>query len=78
MKHVKRIFPYMARYRKRIVLGIAFIIGANGLAMLTPKFSKDAIDSLHAPAPEHSLLWFAGAIVLTYLATSGPMPRWSG
>ncbi len=70
MKNLRRLFPYIVRYRTRIGLGLLFIVASNGLALLLPKFSSQAIDSLRLEDPEHSLGWYAGAIVIAYLLSA--------
>jgi ATP-binding cassette subfamily B protein len=56
--------PYLARYRKKIIIGSFYIICATGVGIINPKIVQLAIDYLAEDIVVSQLLIFAALIIL--------------
>jgi ATP-binding cassette subfamily B multidrug efflux pump len=74
VKSLLRLLPYLRRYRKTVIWGIATVVASNLFTVLQPKLVGDAIDQLKTGLEtghidSRQLLIYAGAIVaLTLVA----------
>ncbi|MCB0284535.1 MAG: ABC transporter ATP-binding protein [Calditrichaeota bacterium] len=64
------LWPYMLRYRKRLIFGFGFITLANLTGIVPPIYVKNTIDYFKEDIQLEKLLEFAGLIVL-FTAVSG-------
>ncbi len=62
-----RLFPYLKRYRRKIILGTLFIVLGNGIGVLNPRVVQHAIDYLSKDIEVRQLLLYAGLVVLIAL-----------
>src|SRR3970282_506023 len=73
MSPERRLFIYLARYRRAFVLGFACVVMATGISMTAPWVLKYAIDDLsHDPTFDKVRLY---AVVLFLLAAVGGLFR---
>ncbi|MFC1565092.1 ABC transporter ATP-binding protein [candidate division KSB1 bacterium] len=63
MKSLLQLLPYLKKYKKGIVSGFFFILGANVFTTLAPKVMGYAIDSLSSNFTRNELLMYAGLLV---------------
>jgi ATP-binding cassette subfamily B protein len=63
IKELKRLKKYLARYKKRLLLGCGFVIVTNIFALLFPWVLKYAIDSLKKEVTSQTLLKYAGLLL---------------
>jgi ATP-binding cassette subfamily B protein len=66
----RRLWPYIARYRGRFLLGLLSIVAANSIQLLSPWVLKLAIDDLTRSVTRGKLLYY-GAIILGIAAAGG-------
>ncbi len=59
-----RLFPYLNRYRRKIILGTLFIVLGNGIGVLNPRVVQQAIDYLAEDIEVGQLLLYAAMVVL--------------
>jgi ATP-binding cassette subfamily B protein len=64
MKHLRRLWPYVRRLRRRYALGLLLVAMATLSAASIPVVIKYAIDGLKSGATRELVLMAAGAIVL--------------
>ncbi len=62
-----RLFPYLKRYRRKLIVGTIFIILGNAIGVLNPKVVQRAIDYLSKDIEITQLLIYAGLVVLIAL-----------
>lgn len=60
---MRRLWGYLARYRLRLLAGVACLVGATTLAMTVPWLFKQAVDTLAAGAPASRLGLLVAALV---------------
>jgi ATP-binding cassette subfamily B multidrug efflux pump len=58
------LFPYLKRYRKKIILGTLFIISGTSIGIITPKIVQRAIDYLSGDIEINHLIYYAALIIL--------------
>ncbi len=51
MQDLRSLVPYLKRYTRTYLIGLACVVGSNGLTTLAPKFLEQGIDALSGPAP---------------------------
>ncbi len=62
---LRRLYPYLNRYRRDYLLGLIMVVLANAFAILAPRLLGAAIDSLERPDIDLQILVrYAGLIVL--------------
>lgn len=67
-----RLRPYIARYRSELIVGLAYLLLANGVAPLIPLVIRHAIDSIRPGNAAATLGWCAvGLVVLEILRGLG-------
>jgi len=59
-----RLFPYLYRYRRKIIVGTIFITLSNGIGVLNPRVVQKAIDYLSDDIAINQLLIYAGLVIL--------------
>ena len=59
-----RLFPYLHRYRRKLMIGILFIVLGNGIGVLNPRVVQQAIDYLSEDIEVGQLLIYAGMVIL--------------
>jgi ATP-binding cassette, subfamily B, multidrug efflux pump len=65
---LRRLYPYLAPYRRDYLLGLLMVVLANAFAILAPRLLGMAIDSLGQPdVTLQTLLRYAGLIILVAL-----------
>ena len=64
MRHLRRLFPYLMKYRGRFGLGLAGVVLASGAGMVSPLFIRRAIEELEKGARREFILNTAIALVL--------------
>jgi ATP-binding cassette subfamily B protein len=67
MLHLKRLRPYFARYRGRLVAGIFTVFGAAMVGLAAPLLIGGAVDSLRQSADPRTLLRYGGFLVVVTL-----------
>ncbi len=67
MLPLKRLGPYLARYRGRLVAGIASVFGAAVVGLAAPLLIGGAVDSLRQSADPRTLLGYGGLLVAVTL-----------
>ena len=67
MGHLKRLGPYYARYRGRLVAGIACVLAAAGVGLAAPLLIGAAVDSLRSAVTPRTLLLYGGLLVAVTL-----------
>ena len=67
MLHLKRLGPYFARYRGRLVAGIFTVFGAALVGLASPLLIGGAVDSLRQGADARSLLGYGGLLIAVSL-----------
>jgi ATP-binding cassette subfamily B protein len=60
---LRRLFPYVRRYRSAVVLGLLAALAATGLQLVGPWILRLAIDDLADGAPLSTLTRYAGALL---------------
>ncbi len=64
MYHLRLLFPYIYRYRHRLIAGVVVAALGAAVSSLSPLVLRLAIDSLANGAIDpHQLLWFGGALI---------------
>ena len=68
MKNLRRLLPYLLRYKKTLIIGILTVVGSNVFTVVQPLFLGYAIDEFKAGIEGHTgvgsdLLMWAGLIV---------------
>src|SRR5262245_44131329 len=48
IRPLKRLWPYLRRYKKQMIFGIFCVMASNALQVISPEFLKRAIDALQA------------------------------
>jgi len=59
----RRLWPYLARYRRSFALGLLCIVAATAIQLLSPWILKHAIDDLSASVTRGKLLYYAGVLL---------------
>ncbi len=77
MRHLRRLWPYLRRYRGRYLLGFTLVALAASAAALAPKFIEKAIDALKNPdaSTGRVILYFSAALIL-FAAVRGVLISW--
>lgn len=75
MKQLRRLLPYIARYPRPMVFGMAALVLAKAAAVLTPQVLKHTIDDLTLEVTSQKLAFYASLIVLIAL-TEGFFRFW--
>jgi ATP-binding cassette, subfamily B, multidrug efflux pump len=60
---VRRLLPYVNRYRRAFVLGLVCVISTTAFQLLAPWILKYAIDDLHQAVTQRKLLIYAGLLL---------------
>jgi ATP-binding cassette subfamily B protein len=63
MRELRRLLPYLARYRGQIVLGMLCLLLGKVAAVLTPQILRITVDDLTISITMRKLLYYAGLIV---------------
>jgi len=63
MPHLKRLLPYFARYRGRLLSGLFTVFGASLVGLAVPLLIGGAVDSLRQGADSRTLLGYGGLLV---------------
>lgn len=70
---MRRLWTYLARYRRRSFLGVACLVATATLAMAIPRLLKEAVDGIDPSRPgesAHTVAWYAGVVVAIALVQS--------
>ena len=67
LENLRPLFPYLARYRQRYLVGFGALVITQALGASLPLVLKKGIDSLSAGTVGRTLLFFAGLLVLIAL-----------
>ena len=67
LESLRPLFPYLARYRQRYLVGFGALLLTQALGASLPLVLKKGIDSLSAGAIGRTLLFFAGLLVVVAL-----------
>ena len=62
-RHLRRLLPYLARHRRRLLVGLAALLLTTGLSVLSPWVLRYAVDDLTAGVTRDKLLLYAGLVV---------------
>ncbi|MCU0621368.1 MAG: ABC transporter transmembrane domain-containing protein, partial [Gemmatimonadales bacterium] len=73
LRGLRRLVPYLRRYRAAYVAGLALVVLSNAFTTAGPRFLERAIDRLEARAPRESVL--AAAALLVAVAVAGGVAR---
>jgi len=65
---MKRLWPYLNRYRGRYAFGLACLLATGTLAMLVPYLLKWAVDTIAAGGDVATVAWLALAMIAVALA----------
>lgn len=68
---LRKLVPYLARYRHRYVAGFAFVVLVTGIQLVAPWILKLAIDDLTQDVTRRKLGIYAGALIAVALAGGG-------
>ncbi|HHE55314.1 MAG TPA: ABC transporter ATP-binding protein, partial [Caldithrix abyssi] len=60
----QQLWPYLMRYKFKLLIGIVFIVIGNLIAIINPQIVRRSIDYLNQPIEISQLLKYAGLIVL--------------
>ncbi len=60
----QQLWPYLMRYKLKLLIGIVFILIGNLIAIINPQIVRRAIDYLNQPIEINQLLKYASLIVL--------------
>jgi ATP-binding cassette subfamily B multidrug efflux pump len=60
---VRRLLPYVNRYRRAFVIGLVCVVLTTAFQLLAPWVLKYAIDDLNQAVTERKLLLYAGLLV---------------
>lgn len=73
MHELKALLPYLARYRRRIALGLAAVVVSNFLVLGGLEFVKLGVDALERPGATRGLIgrYAAASVALALLAAVG-------
>ncbi|HJZ13330.1 MAG TPA: ABC transporter transmembrane domain-containing protein, partial [Acidobacteriota bacterium] len=63
LSSLKRLWPYLSRHRRPMIVGMFCAAATNSMAVVTPWILKLAIDALNSGRFEHSLATYAAAIL---------------
>src|SRR5918994_4640354 len=69
----RRLWPYLARYRRAFAIGILCVAAATGIQQLSPWVLKHAVDDLAAGVTRGKLAYYA--LLLLGLASVGGVFR---
>src|SRR5258708_12733842 len=64
---VRRLLPYVNRYRRALVIGLVCVVITTAFQLLGPWIFKYAIDDLHQGVTQRRLLLYAGLLLGTSL-----------
>ena len=64
MGPLKRLLPYLLRYRKHYAVGIILVLFGGMLGAVVPLLLKYAVDALKEGTTREAITWVALAIVL--------------
>ena len=64
LSSLKRLWPYLYRYRKRMIVGMICVMASSRMAIVPPQVVGVTIDALQAGKLQHTLLYYAGVILL--------------
>lgn len=67
LRRLSPLFPYLARYKRRYVLGLLTLAISQLVGVIIPLIIKDGIDSLSRQAPSRTLLYFAALMLAVAL-----------
>jgi ATP-binding cassette subfamily B protein len=68
LKRLSALWPYLSRYRRKLVLGLLSIAGSVAIGLLNPLLLGHAIDALRADVSRRTLLAYGGLILAVSLA----------
>ena len=71
MNSLRRLFPYLRRFRRAYVLGLAIVVVATACGAIAPPLVGYAIDRLRAGATRDFILAVSGAIALAAVLRAG-------
>ena len=61
---LRRLLPYLLRYRRQFVIGLACVAVTTGVSLLAPWVLKHAVDDLYAGVTRRKLLVYSGALLV--------------
>jgi len=64
---VRRLLPYVNRYRRAFVIGLICVLSTTAFQLLSPWILKYAIDDLKLGVTREKLLWYAGLLLAVSL-----------
>jgi ATP-binding cassette subfamily B protein len=64
---VRRLLPYVNRYRRAFLVGLLCVLATTAFQLLSPWVLKYAIDDLKLGVTREKLLWYAGLLVAVSL-----------
>jgi ATP-binding cassette subfamily B protein len=67
LKRLRPLFPYLTRYKKRYVVGLAALVITQLVGVTIPLIVKDAIDILSENGTRERLLFYAGLLLAVAL-----------
>jgi ATP-binding cassette subfamily B protein len=62
-RHLRRLLPYLARHRRRLLAGLGALLLTTGLSVLSPWVLRYAVDDLTGGLTRDKLLGYAGLLV---------------
>jgi ATP-binding cassette, subfamily B, multidrug efflux pump len=71
MGHLRRLVPYLKRYRRDYLLGLAIVVLATGCGAVTPPLVGHAVDRIAAGETKGYILAVAGIVALAALLRAG-------
>ncbi len=63
IEEIKTLLPYLSRYKKKLILGLIFIVLTNFVGALQPMMIKQAVDHIEQHADLTTLAWY-GVLIL--------------
>src|SRR4051794_9734365 len=64
---VRRLLPYVNRYRRAFIIGLICVLSTTAFQLLSPWILKYAIDDLKLGVTREKLLWYAGLLLAVSL-----------
>ena len=69
LKRLRPLFPYLAKYKKGLLLGSVCVLGTNGIRILFPQVIRFAINGLNSGVTHEKLVKYALLLVLVSALT---------
>jgi ATP-binding cassette, subfamily B, multidrug efflux pump len=71
VSELRTVLPYVRPYRLGTAAGLAFIVAANGFAILVPDLIRRAIDSMELPQPDTGLIVRYALLLVGFAVLAG-------